>query len=236
MQPTNVHRLTQEKKLPLPRWRKITVLLLCLGFSFLTAVAFGHRFHSIYRGTTRLDFGEIYYAARCAIHHQDPYNPDTVLKTFRAEGGTFPNESTLAAVAAIVITINVYLPTTLLLAAPIALLSYASAQALWILLTILLLAIAGYLVWTVGDLNGPVLSGCLIAITLANCQQMLAAGNAAGIVVSLCVISTWCFLRNRSTPLAVVLFAISLVIKPHDVGFVWLYFLLAGGVMRKRAV
>jgi hypothetical protein len=30
--------------------------------------------------------------------------------------------------------------------------------------------------------------------------------------------------------------ALSLAIKPHDAGFVWLYFLLAGGVYRKRAL
>ena len=30
--------------------------------------------------------------------------------------------------------------------------------------------------------------------------------------------------------------AVSLAIKPHDSGLVWFYFLLAGGVYRKRAL
>ena len=30
-------------------------------------------------------------------------------------------------------------------------------------------------------------------------------------------------------------FALSLMLKPHDSGFIWLYFLLAGGVNRRRA-
>ncbi len=30
--------------------------------------------------------------------------------------------------------------------------------------------------------------------------------------------------------------AVSLAIKPHDTGFVWMYFLLAGGIFRKRAL
>jgi hypothetical protein len=36
--------------------------------------------------------------------------------------------------------------------------------------------------------------------------------------------------------MGVLLFAVSLALKPHDSGFVWLYFLLAGGVFRKRAL
>ena len=54
---------------------------------------------------------------------------------------------------------------------------------------------------------------------------MLFQGNVAGIVVSLCVIATWCFFRERYVPLAIVCMAVSLAIKPHDSGFVWLYLL-----------
>ncbi len=223
-----------EMKLPKPGWGKIVILSLCIGFSILSAVSWSHTFRSMYGGTNRPDFGEIYYGARCAIHHQDPYNPGAALKIFRAEGGTFPAIQQWA--AEIVITIQVNLPTTLFLAIPLALFSYSTAQALWILLTAVLLAMAGYLIWTLGDTIGPALSGCFICIILANCQQLVTVGNVAGIAVSLCVVATCCFLKNRNVPLAVVMFALSLAIKPHDVGFVWLYFLLAGGVMRKRAL
>jgi len=58
----------------------------------------------------------------------------------------------------------------------------------------------------------------------------------AGIAVSLCVIAAWCFLRGRYALGGVVVLAISLALKPHDSGFVWLYFLLAGGALRKRAL
>src|ERR1017187_6157574 len=61
-------------------------------------------------------------------------------------------------------------------------------------------------------------------------------GNAAGIVVSLCAVAVWCFLRERFVPAGVLCLAASLAIKPHDAGLVWLYFLLAGGVHRKRAL
>ena len=216
------------------RWSKITILLLCIGFSLLSATLWSHSFRLLYGGTNRPDFGEIYYGASCVMHHQDPYNSNALLNTFRAQGGTFPTTQPWA--AAIVMTIEVNLPTTLFLAAPLALLPYAAAQALWISLTIVLLVTAGYLVWTVGNNVGPALSGFLIGIVLANCQQMFMVGNVAGIAVSLCVAATCCFLKNRNIPLAVILFSLSLALKPHDAGFVWLYFLLAGGVMRKRAL
>ena len=60
--------------------------------------------------------------------------------------------------------------------------------------------------------------------------------NAAGIVVSLCVAAVWCFVRGRYVPVGILCLAMSLTIKPQDVGLIWLYFLLAGGVYRKIAL
>jgi len=60
-------------------------------------------------------------------------------------------------------------------------------------------------------------------------------GNTAGIVVGLCGIAVWCFLENRFVRMGVLCLGLSLAIKPHDAGLVWLYFLLAGGAYRKRA-
>src|SRR5579871_6131442 len=141
-------------------WRRIVVIVLCIGFSVL----FSYRFRSLHGGTTTLDLGELYYGARCAIHHQDPYLPSTVLKTFHADGGTFPTDMVGTRVAPIVIGVNVYPPTTLFLIVPFALLPYSAAQTLWTLLTVVLLSLAGYLIWTVADLSGQVLAGWLVAI------------------------------------------------------------------------
>ena len=228
--------IKQDKKLPPPGWHKITVLGLCIGFSLLLSIAWSHKFRATYGGTDRVDFGEIYYGARTAVHHQDPYNADAALETFRAEGGTFPSNRKGAWATAIVIALDVNLPTTLFLALPLTTLSYAGAQVLWILFTVVLLVTAGCLVWTAGDTTGPGLCGFLIGIILANCQQLFLVGNVAGIAVSLCVFAAWCFLKERYIPIAVVLFALGLALKPHDVGFVWLYFVLVGGAMRKRAL
>ncbi len=64
----------------------------------------------------------------------------------------------------------------------------------------------------------------------------MAFGNSAGIIVSLCVVAVWCFLEEKIVWAGVLCLAVSLAIKPHDAGLVWLYFLLAGGVCRKRAL
>jgi len=76
----------------------------------------------------------------------------------------------------------------------------------------------------------------LACILTANCVILFADGNTACIVIGLCVIAVWCFLQNRFVPAGIVCLALSLAIKPHDAGLVWLYFLLAGGVYRRRAL
>jgi hypothetical protein len=46
----------------------------------------------------------------------------------------------------------------------------------------------------------------------------------------------WCFIKDRFAGVGALCLAISLVLKPHDLGFVWLYLLLAGGSLRKRGI
>ena len=50
------------------------------------------------------------------------------------------------------------------------------------------------------------------------------------------MVAVWCFLNKRFELAGVLCLSVSLAIKPHDAGLVWLYFLLAGGVYRKRAL
>ena len=67
-------------------------------------------------------------------------------------------------------------------------------------------------------------------------ELLVIIGNASGIAISFCVVAVWCFLKERFARAGVLCLAISLALKPHDTGLVWLYFLLAGGVYRKRAL
>jgi hypothetical protein len=76
----------------------------------------------------------------------------------------------------------------------------------------------------------------MVGFLLLNCQVIIGAGNSAAIVVGFCAVAIWCFLKNRYVPAGILCMAISLAMKPHDAGVVWLFFLLAGGLYRKRAI
>jgi hypothetical protein len=107
---------------------------------------------------------------------------------------------------------------------------------LWITLTVGSLIFASCLIWNFGADYAPILSGAMIGYFLANSEILITTGNAAGVAISLCVVGVWCFLRERFTLAGILCLAVSLAVKPHDAGLVWLYFLLAGGVYRRRAL
>ena len=179
------------------------------------------------------DFRALYYPARCLIQHCDPYMEGEVLRIYRAEGGDRPSDT---ATVRQIATRNPYLPTAFSLTVPFAMLPWGPAHMLWITLTVGSLVFASFLIWNLGANYAPILSGALIGFLLANSEVLVITGNASGIVVSLCAVAVWCFLRERFIPAGILCLAISLAIKPHDTGLVWLYFLLAGGVYRKRAL
>ena len=179
------------------------------------------------------DFRVVYYPARCLIQHCDPYKEGEVLRIYRAEGGEPPLQ---AATDRLIVTRYIYPPTAFSITVPFAMLPWGSARILWMILTAGSLIFASLLAWNLGANYAPILSGILIGFLLANSEVLIVLGNPAGIVVSLCVVAVWCFLRERFVPAGILCLAISLAVKPHDAGLVWLYFLLAGGVYRKRAL
>jgi hypothetical protein len=152
---------------------------------------------------------------------------------YRADGGQRPSES-IAAHQAVVLYVNV--PTTFIFVAPFAVLPWGPAHVLWMTLIAVVFIIAAFLMWNIGARFAPEVSLFLICILLVNCESIFVAGNTAGLVVGLCVVAVWCFLEERFVPAGILCLAASLAIKPHDAGLVWLYFLLAGGVYRKRAL
>jgi hypothetical protein len=97
------------------------------------------------------------------------------------------------------------------------------------------LIFASFLTWNLGADYAPMLSGALVGFLLANSELLVITGNMAGIAISLCLVAVWCFLRDRFVAGGILCLAISLAVKPHDTGLVWLFFLFAGGVYRKRA-
>ncbi|MFY9856012.1 MAG: glycosyltransferase family 87 protein [Terracidiphilus sp.] len=180
-----------------------------------------------------IDFKGTFYAARCVIQHSDPYKDGAPLRAYLAEQNARPLPSHVLQQA---LSQNIYLPTTFILIAPLAILPWGLAHLLWMILSAASLLLAALLVWNRGANYAPAITCTLICFLLANCEAVLATGNPAGIVVGLCVVAVWCFLEERFVWAGVVCLAVSLAIKPHDAGLVWLYFLLAGGIFRKRAL
>lgn len=216
-------------------WKEIAVLLVCVSIpcyiSYGLRQAFGNQIMLI-------DFGGIYYGARCALHHCDPYDPNSMVHEVQADGGRFINSLGKGEEEAdqIVVTRIFNLPTAIFLAVPIALLPWGMAQNLWMISTAGLLVAAAFFIWDLGAGAAPMIWAALAGFMLADSHYLFQGGNIAGIVATTCIIAAWCFLKERYVHAGVLLFAISLVLKPHDSGFVWLYFVLAGGALRKRAL
>jgi hypothetical protein len=210
--------------------RRIGLILVLLsgGISVLWGCSLGW---SIQGGP--MDFQAVYYGARTLIAHQNPYIESDVEHVFQSDGR---DHSKLTPKQHHLITLFVNTPATLLLVSPFALLPLQEGQVLWMLFTAGSLILAAYLMWNLSAEHAPILSACLIGFLLLNCQVVFGAGNTAAIVVGLTIVAVWCFLKNRYVPAGVICMAVGLAIKPHDAGLVWLFFLLAGTVYRKRAL
>jgi hypothetical protein len=180
-----------------------------------------------------VDFRAVYYPARCLIQNCDPYREDQVQRVYQAEEGEKALESTTHPP---VVTHYMYPPTSFALTVPFALLPWGIARVVWLLLTVGSLIFASLLAWDLGADHAPILSGILIGFLLANSEVLVNLCNPSGIAISLCVIAVWCFIRERFVPAGILCLAFSLALKPQVAGMIWLYFLLAGGVYRKRAL
>jgi hypothetical protein len=183
--------------------------------------------------STMADFKGVYYGARCVLQHSDPYKGSEPLRVYQADGGgpILPSNA-----LGQILTLDNYFPTTFLFIAPFAMLPWGPAHLLWIILSAGSFIIGAFLMWDLGAIYASLISGALIAFCAVNYIDLFMSGNPAGIVIGFCAITVWCFLKERFVPAGILCMAVSLAIKPHDAGMVWLFFLLAGGAYRKRAL
>jgi hypothetical protein len=211
------------------RWISLSLLVLCGGISIFCA-------NSIISDTPNAlqDFKGVYYGTRCLLQRKDPYMADGPLRIYLADRGIGHPEP--GNILRQILGHEIYPPNALIFFVPLAILPPTLAQMLWMYLSAACLIFAAGLIWDLGASYSLGVSGCLTAFVLANSETLLAGGNPAGVAISLCLIGVWCFVRERFLWLGVLSFAVSLSIKPHDAGLIWLYFLLAGGAYRKRAL
>jgi hypothetical protein len=213
------------------RWIGPLWLLLSSGVFVLWGVILQHNSQG-----EMPDLKAVYYGARCLIRHTDPYQESEFLRVYLAEGGKIPTDHRIAEMFSRAVPVCINLPTTLLIVAPLALMAWGPAHVLWIVLVAGSLIIAAFLVWDLARGHSPAVSLLLICMVLANSEVLIELGNTAGISVGLCIIAVWCFFKERFVPAGIVCLAVSLAIKPHDAGLVWLYFVLAGGAFRRRGL
>lgn len=211
------------------RSAQILVLLICAAVAALWGVSLERNAGPV----GRIDFKGLYYGTQCLLNQCDPYNERALEAFYFAHGGQPISGS---AHGLEIITLFVNLPTVFLFITPLAFLPWGIAHVVWMVLAIGSLTIAGLLTWSQACDDSAGVATLLVGIALIDCEVVIAGGNAAALVVSGGVIAVWCFVRARLELVGVAALAISLVIKPHDTGFIWLYFLIAGGAYRKRAL
>jgi hypothetical protein len=179
------------------------------------------------------DFKVVYYSARCLLHHGDPYSETEVLRVYEQEGRESPNQTITSRH---VMTRYFYPPAAFVMTVPFALVGFGPGNVLWIVISASSLILGAFLMWELSANHAPILSGALLGLLLMNSFWLFMIGNAAAIAVGFCAIAVWCFLRRRFGLAGAILLALSLALKPNDSGLVWLFFLLAGGTLRKRAL
>jgi hypothetical protein len=167
------------------------------------------------------------------LRHCDPYQQKELLHTYQVEGGETASDT---AKIRKIETTYMYLPTAFPVTAPFAVFPFIPAQLLWVTCTAGGFIFASVLTWKFSSNHAPLESACLIGFLLATSELLVVLQNPAGITISLCVLSVWCFLSERYIRIGILCLALSLMLKPHDSGLIWLYFLLAGGIHRKRAL
>ena len=106
-----------------------------------------------------------------------------------------PNDS---AKNQMVITKYIYLPGTLSLTVPGALLPFGVCRVLWMISNAGCLILAAFLAWDLAIPYAPIVSGALIGFLVANSELVLITGNAVGRRGGpLRQSQFWCFMKKR---------------------------------------
>ena len=217
----------------MPKARLITLILLSLCSTL--ALIWGFVFERNAHGRIA-DFKLAYYDTQCLLQGCDPYSEGEMWHVYTEEGGVIPADPAQRMRIIQRMPQQVYLPTAFVFIAPFALLKWGLAHSLWMALTAATLTLAAFLILNDAWPQAPDIAFYLTCFILVNSGVVIAGGNSAGIVIGLSILAALSFLHDKFTILGVLCLAVGLAIKPHDSGWIWLFFLLAGGAFRKRAL
>jgi hypothetical protein len=209
--------------------RRDSLYLLLLGAAIFLAIGL---ILSQAGKTAMHDFRTAYYSGLALLDHGDPYDVNEIEKLYSKESPrpAIPDPDR------IVVTANIYLPSAFPFTVVLALLPEGVALALWNLVIVGAFLLSAFAIWRVCADRNPMAIALLLAFCLVNSGSLIYLSNPAGFVAPLCVLAALSFIYDKFVPAGIACLAISLAFKPHDGGLIWLYFLLAGGAYRKRAL
>lgn len=179
-----------------------------------------------------MDFRTAYFSAECLLRHCDPYKQSDVLALYAERA----DMSWLSARDRLVIAGNVYPPSEFAFIILFELLPFQTAQALWFLLIAMSFTVAAAAMFDLAAAHAHRIALALLCFAVVNCQSLIHYANPGAVAVSFCLVAVWCFLRDRLVFAGILLLAFSLLLKPQDAALIWLYFFIAGGAYRKRAL
>ena len=211
-----------------PRPRTVSLFLVLLGCLLFAVRGYRDQLTTL----QSFDFKPVYSGARCLIDGCDPYDSPALAREYLAHGGDPGDLRPFRPFNA-----N-YPPSALALVTPFALLPFGPAHLLWLASSAVLFSIGALLM---ADLcvvppgsspsslppTGWLATSALLSVFVTSSTMLMMLAQPAGIALGLLVIAVWCLLRGRAPVLAVVLFALSLTLKPHLGALVWMFFLLA---------
>jgi hypothetical protein len=208
------------------RWHKVlaaAVLALC-------SLVYMVRGYQDQRITLQsLDFKTVYGGARCLLHGCDPYDSQQIFAEYAKAGGPVDDTRPFRPHEAI------YFPSALSLLTPFALLPWEPAHLLWLAVSTGVFVLGTALIADLCFEFAPVFSAGYLGFFLLTSTTLIMLAQPTQLTIGLCAVATWCLLRKRFVGLGIVCFALSLTLKPHVTGLVWLYFLLRDASSRRRA-
>ena len=205
-------------------------LLLVLGIALFVLCGLAL---AVSGGRPNSDFRFVYNGVRCLIRGVDAYKYEEFVRVYEADGGQFGTGQ--QRVRHLEMAHHMYLPSSAVIL-PLGFLPWSWAEIAWWGLTAGSLIAGCVLIWRVSAQYAPVLAGGSLAIALATSWVLLILGNVAGLVVGLCLVAAWSFIEGQLIWLGICCLAFGLMLKPHDAGLIWLFFLVAGRSYRRYAI
>ncbi len=159
-----------------------------------------------------IDFIPVYTGARCLLKGCNPYDTAQLDTQYYQSGGLAKDPRRW------VRTPPVYPPSTLLVFSPLALLRFPVASMFFSAISGLLLIACVVSVRSMVPQSSrwlvTILGSCYL-FSLSTVVHIVGAGQSAGVVISLLILGTLLYLHGRYIPLATILLALSLSLKPQ---------------------